>query len=53
MPGGTLRLSANGGQAGTGIVWGTLPLEGDANAGTVEGVLRAFDASKVVIGPLE
>jgi outer membrane protein assembly factor BamB len=47
MPGGMLSLSANGARAGSGVVWATVPLQGDANAGTVPGVLRAFDASDV------
>lgn len=47
MPGGILTVSANGSIAGTGIVWATLPLVGDANSATVPGVLRAFDASNL------
>jgi hypothetical protein len=47
MPGGMLALSANGGAAGTGIVWASLPLQGDANQAVVQGVLRAFDAASL------
>jgi hypothetical protein len=45
MPGGILTLSANGGASASSIVWASIPREGDANNGTVEGVLRAFSAS--------
>ena len=47
MPGGMLSLSADGAAAGSGILWAALPFQGDANKGTVPGVLRAFDASNV------
>jgi hypothetical protein len=40
-----LSLSANGNQAGTGIVWGSGALSGNANTQTVAGILRAFDAT--------
>ena len=42
MPGGFLSISANGNQDG--IVWAYTPYNGDANHGTVEGILHAFDA---------
>jgi len=42
-----LSLSANGGKPGTGIVWATGSLQGDANRNTVPGVFRAFDASDI------
>lgn len=42
-----LSLSANGSKHGTGIVWATGSLLGDANRNTVPGVLRAVDASDV------
>ncbi len=42
-----LSLSANGNQAGTGIVWANAPLSGDANTQTVTGILRAFDATNL------
>jgi outer membrane protein assembly factor BamB len=44
MPGGMMTLSANGASPGTGVLWTTASREGDANRGTVPGVLRAFDA---------
>jgi hypothetical protein len=44
MPGGILSLSANGRNLDSAILWASLPLKGDANLATVEGVLRAFDA---------
>ncbi len=47
MPGGFLSVSANGGQAGSGLIWGAMPFTGNANQGTVPGILRAFDASDV------
>jgi hypothetical protein len=40
-----LSLSANGNQAGTGIVWGAGAVAGNANQQTVAGILRAFDAT--------
>jgi outer membrane protein assembly factor BamB len=45
MPGGMLTLSANGPALDSAVLWASLPLQGDANAGTVPGILRAFDAS--------
>ncbi len=45
MPGGMMALSANGSQAGTGILWATTQAAGDANNATVPGTLHAFDAS--------
>jgi hypothetical protein len=45
MPGAMLSVSANGSQSGTGIVWAALPVDSDAVAADVPGVLRAFDAS--------
>jgi hypothetical protein len=42
MPGGMLSISANGTNGG--IVWASIPREGDANNGTVPGMLRAFNA---------
>ncbi len=43
--GGVLTLSAEGSMAGTGIVWSSMPLSQDGDHGTVQGVLRAFDAN--------
>jgi hypothetical protein len=45
MPGGILAISSNKNKRGTGIVWASVPRDADANNATVEGVLRAFDAS--------
>ena len=45
MPGGFLTVSANGSQAGSGILWVSIPYAQDANADIVSGVLRAFDAT--------
>ena len=47
MPGGMLSLSANGGAAGTGILWATLSRGGDANHAPQPGILRAYDAGNV------
>ncbi len=47
MPGGILAISANGNTAGSAILWASLPLSGDANMGTVPGIVRAFDAANV------
>jgi outer membrane protein assembly factor BamB len=47
MPGGVLSLSANGSTPGTGILWVTMPIIGNANVQTVPGILRAFDASNL------
>ncbi len=45
IPGGILSLSANGGKAGTGIIWATHPLVDNPAGRTVAGILRAFDAT--------
>src|SRR3984893_2786473 len=42
-----LSLSANGKQAGTGIVWGSGAFAANANLQTVTGILRAFDATNL------
>jgi hypothetical protein len=48
MPGGMLTVSSNGSGAnaarGTAIVWACHPTDGNANTGTVAGVLEAFRA---------
>lgn len=44
MPGAMLALSSKGGADG--IVWATAPLEGDASAGPVAGIVRAYDAAR-------
>ncbi len=43
MPGGMLTVSANG--QNEGVVWGTAPVNGDANKKVVDGIVRAYDAS--------
>ncbi len=47
MPGGFPIVTSNGSKPNTGIVWATAPLSGDANRFVVEGILRAYDASKL------
>jgi hypothetical protein len=47
FPGGAIALSANGDQAGTGIVWASHAMDGSANRYVRHGVLRAFDAADV------
>jgi hypothetical protein len=44
-----LSLSANGSEAGSGIVWASCPEGGDANLHPVHGILRAFDASDLSV----
>jgi len=44
MPGGMLTLSASG--EDNGILWATIPAEGDANAAPVPGMVLAYDASE-------
>ena len=44
-----LSLSANGSEAGSGIVWASCPEGGDANLRAVHGILRAFDASDLSV----
>jgi alpha-glucosidase len=47
MPGAALSLSAHGGAEGTGILWASRPLNGDANRHNVEGILEAYDAAHI------
>jgi hypothetical protein len=47
MPGAMLAVSSNGSIKGTGILWASHPLSGDANHSVVPGVLHAFDAGNV------
>ena len=47
MPGSTLTVSSNGATAGTGIVWASHPLSGDANQQLRPGSLDAYDARDV------
>ena len=46
-PGGILSVSANGKQSGTGIIWASHQLEGNANEMVRPGILRAFNAQNV------
>ena len=45
MPGGILSVTSNGLIAGTGIVWTNIPLSADSDLVSINGVLRAFDAT--------
>jgi hypothetical protein len=47
MPGGMLAISSNGEQAGTGLLWVTVPIAKDANRTVVPGVLRVFNADNI------
>ena len=47
MPGGIASVSANGTNSGTGVVWATVQLSGDANPNTRPGILHAYDAENV------
>jgi hypothetical protein len=47
MPGGILSISSNGAQGGTGVMWASLVLSGDANQHAQPGLLRAFDATNL------
>ncbi|HEV2656389.1 MAG TPA: hypothetical protein VGT82_15600 [Ktedonobacteraceae bacterium] len=55
MPGGAISLSANGGKAGTGIVWASHPhglnpdpnVHIDANQHVVKGIMRAYNAENL------
>jgi hypothetical protein len=49
MPGGFLSISADGGKAGTGLVWAFHPYQGNANQKLVDGILRVYDASDLRI----
>ena len=46
-PGGILSVSANGTNAGTGIVWASVNTSSDANQAVVAGTLHAFNANNV------
>jgi outer membrane protein assembly factor BamB len=46
-PGGVFTVSSNGTMPGTGIVWATVPVVGDAWHATATGALYAFDASVI------
>jgi hypothetical protein len=45
--GAVLSVSSNGSKGGTGILWASHPLGGDAEHGVAPGILRAFDATDV------
>ncbi len=47
MPGGILTVSANGGNAGSGIVWASHVITGNANQTPQPGVLQAFNAENL------
>jgi Secretion system C-terminal sorting domain len=47
MPGAMLSVSSNGSTTGTGIIWASHPINGDANQGNVPGIVQAFDATDV------
>ncbi|HLH52414.1 MAG TPA: choice-of-anchor D domain-containing protein [Verrucomicrobiae bacterium] len=47
QPGGLLALSANGSQAGSGIIWAAHQLTGDANQSVRPGIIHAYDAENV------
>ncbi|MEO8660253.1 MAG: discoidin domain-containing protein [Bryobacteraceae bacterium] len=49
MPGGMMSISAKGSQAGTGILWATLPRYGDANQTIVGGELYALNAETLAL----
>ena len=53
MPGGRLVISSNGTTPGTGVVWGTYPVQGNANSAVVHGALVAYDAAMVLNGKLK
>jgi hypothetical protein len=53
MPGGRLVVSSNGTNPGSGVVWGTYPVEGNANSAVVHGALVAYDATAVANGKLK
>ncbi len=48
MPGGALSITSDGNKPGTGILWASVPLNGDANSHRgVQGVLLALDAEDI------
>jgi hypothetical protein len=53
MPGGRLVVSSDGTTAGTGVVWGVYPVQGNANSAVVHGALVAYDALATVDGKLK
>lgn len=53
MTGGIITVSSSGAQPGTGIVWATAPLIGDANHDVVPGIVRAYDATELDATPID
>ncbi len=47
MPGAMLSISSDGTNYGTGILWASHPINGNANQSVVPGVLQAFDVTNV------
>jgi len=47
MPGGILAVTSNGKNPNTGSVWATAPVAAEASKCVGEGILRAYDASKL------
>jgi hypothetical protein len=47
MPGGIMSVSANGTNAGSGILWVSHQYSGDANQAVRPGILRAYDAQNI------
>lgn len=47
MPGAMLSVSSNASRQGSGVVWASHPIHGDANWRSVPGVLQAFDATDI------
>ena len=45
--GAILSVSSNGSEAGTGVLWASYAMSGDAESATITGILRAFDANDV------
>ena len=49
MPGGMMTISANGSQAGSGVLWAAVSSNGDANHAIVPGNLYAFNAETLAL----
>ena len=45
--GAMISVSSDNGKAGTGVVWASYASSGDAENGTMKGILRAFDANDI------
>lgn len=45
MPGGMLTLSAHPTNPHSGLVWATVPINGDGNRRVVDGIMRVYDAT--------